>query len=67
MSEAPASKGLELQQRLRGALQKFEDAIVAREHKKLGTKIPLQQDVDRARDGVMKVVVDAVTKERMQR
>ena len=63
MAEQPISKGLEFQQQLRGALQDLEDAIVRREHKKLlETKVSLQQDVDTARDRVMKVVVDGVTK-----
>ena len=63
MAEPPISKGLEFQQQLRGALKDLEDAIVRREHKKLlGTKVSLQQDVDTARNRVMKVVVDGVTK-----
>ena len=63
MAEQPISKGLEFQQQLRGALKDLEDAIVRREHKKLlDNKISLQKDVDTARDRVMKVVVDGVTK-----
>ncbi len=60
------SKGREDLHRLTGALNTFEDAIIRREHKKLlESKIPLQQDVDRAHKGVVNVVVELVTEAKL--
>ena len=59
-------KGHEDLHRLTEALNAFEDAIIKREHKKmLESKTPLQQDVDRAHQGVVTVVVELVTEARM--
>ena len=59
-------KGQEYLQRVNKALGAFEDAVARRENKKLlESKIPLQQEVDRARDEVIGVVVSIVTETRM--
>lgn len=58
------SSGLEYQHMIVEALNEFEDAVVHREKKLLGSKVPLQQEVDTARDKLMKVIVDIVMKER---
>ncbi len=58
------SSGLEYQHMIVEALNAFEDAVVHREKKLIGSKVPLQQDVDTARDKLMKVIVDIVMKER---
>lgn len=61
-------KGLEYQQRIQEALAEFEAAIVRRENKKvLESKVPLQQDADRARARVLEVVAKVVTEERMSK
>jgi hypothetical protein len=62
--ERPMSSGLEYQHMIVEALNAFEDAVVHREKKLIGSKVPLQQDVDTARDKLMKVIVDIVMKER---
>ena len=60
------SKGREDLHRLQDSLNKFEDAIVRRENKKiLESKIPLQQDVDKAHKQVVDVVVSLVTEARL--
>jgi len=60
------SKGMEYQQRIQEALAAFEAAIVRREHKQvLESKVPLQQDVDRARAKVLEVVAKVVAEERL--
>jgi len=59
-------KGMEYQQRIQEALQAFEAAIVRRENKQmLESKVPLQQDVDRARARVLETVAKVVTEERL--
>jgi len=58
------SSGLEYQHMIVEALNAFEDAVVRREKKLIGSKVSLQQDVDTARDKLMKVIVDIVMKER---
>ena len=59
-------KGHEYQHLIHEALVQFEEAIVHREHKKmLESKIPLQQEVDRARGHVVDLVVKMVTEVRM--
>jgi hypothetical protein len=65
-SGATMSKGLEYQQRIQEALAAFEDAIVRRENKKaLESRVPLQQEADRARARVMDVIAKVVTEERL--
>jgi len=60
------SKGMEYQQRIQEALAAFEAAIVRREHKQvLESKVPLQQEVDRARAKVLEVVAKVVAEERL--
>jgi hypothetical protein len=62
-----SSVGREYVQQVQKALSGYEDAIVHREHKKLlESKVSLQQEVDTARQKVVDVVVDLVTKERMK-
>jgi hypothetical protein len=59
-------KGLEYQQRIREALEAFENAVVRRENKKmLESKVPLQQEVDRARTNLLEVVAKVVTEDRL--
>lgn len=59
-------KGLEYQQRIQEALQAFEDAVARRENKNLlESKVPLQQEVDRARAKVLEVVAKVVAEERL--
>ncbi len=59
-------KGLEYQQRIQEALAAFEEAIVRRENKKvLESKVPLQQEADRARARVLDVIAKVVTEERL--
>lgn len=48
------------------AINKYEEAILRREKKKLlGSKVSLQQDVDRARENLVNTVVKIVTEQRM--
>ena len=54
------SRGKEMMKKVQDALGAFEEAIVAREARRLGSKVTLQQDVDRARDAVVNVVVSLV-------
>jgi hypothetical protein len=62
------SKGMEYQRRIQEALAQFEAAVVRREKKKmLESGVPLQQEVDRARDQVLQEVAKVVTEERMTR
>lgn len=62
------SKGMEDQLRIQEALGAFEAAIVRREHKQmLESKVPLQQEVDRARAKVLEVVAQVVTEQRLDR
>ena len=59
-------KGMEYQQRIQEALGAFEAAVVRRENKQmLESKVPLQQDVDRARAKVLEVVAKVVAEERL--
>ncbi len=59
-------KGMEYQQRIQEALGAFEAAIVRREHKQvLESKVPLQQEVDRARAKVLEVVAKVVAEDRL--
>ena len=61
-------KGMEYQHRIQEALVAFEDAVVRREHKQLlESKVPLQQDVDRARSKVLEVVAKVVAEERLRK
>jgi hypothetical protein len=60
------SKGMEYQQRIQEALAAFEDAIVRRENKNLlESKVPLQQEADRARARLLDVIAKVVTEERL--
>ena len=54
------SKGKEMMKRVQDALSAFEAAIVARERRRIGSKVALQQDVDNAREAVVNVVVGLV-------
>ena len=56
--------GLEEQQQIVEALNAFEDAVVKREKRLVGSKVPLQEEVDAARDKLLKIVVDIVVRER---
>ena len=56
--------GLEEQQQIVEALNGFEDAVVKREKRLVGSKVPLQEEVDAARDKLLKIVVDIVVRER---
>jgi hypothetical protein len=59
--------GHEKLHRVNEALNAFEEAVVAREHRTpLTSKIPLQQEVDTARAALVKVVVELVTEARME-
>ncbi len=58
------STGLEYQQQIIEVLTAFEQAVVKRQKRLVGSKVPLQADVDAARDRLLKVVVDIVKKER---
>lgn len=60
------SKGMESQRRIQEALAQFEAAVVRRENKRmLESEVPLQQEVDRARDQLLKVVAQVVTEQRL--
>ncbi len=60
------SKGMEYQQRIQEALEAFETAIVRRENKKvLESRVPLQQEADRARARLLDVIAKVVTEERL--
>ncbi|HEY6853588.1 MAG TPA: hypothetical protein VI139_05025 [Gemmatimonadales bacterium] len=62
------SVGKEYLRRIHEALAQFETAI--KEHANpgvLGASVAAQQNVDRARQNVVDVVVDIVTKDRMQK
>ena len=54
------SRGKEMMKKLQDALGEFEEAIVAREARHLGSKVALQQEVDIARAAVVDVVVGLV-------
>ena len=58
------STGLEYQQQIIEALTAFEKAVVKREKRLIGSKVPLQEDVDAARNKLLNVIVDIVRKER---
>jgi hypothetical protein len=61
-------KGKEYQQQINEALDAFETAIVRREQRSLlESKVPLQQEVDRARAKVLEVVAKVVAQERLER
>jgi hypothetical protein len=61
------SIGKEYLSRIHERLRNFEQAVVDREKfKPLESKIMRQQEVDTARDKVIEIIVDIVTKERMQ-
>lgn len=54
-------KGQAMMLRLSDALTAFEAAVTRREHRRvLESKVPLQQEVDHARQRVVDVVVDLV-------
>jgi hypothetical protein len=54
-------RGQEMMQQLQEVLAEFEEAVKRREHKGLlESKVALQQDVDKARDRVVEVVVALV-------
>lgn len=60
------STGKEQLHRLHEALGAFEEAVAKREHKGLAqSRVALQQEVDRARDGVVKLVVGMVTEAKL--
>jgi hypothetical protein len=60
------SKGMENQQRIQEALAAFEAAIVRRENKAvLESKVPLQQEADRARTRLLDVIAKVVTEARL--
>lgn len=60
------SKGMESQRRIQEALAQFEAAVVRRENKKmLESGVPLQQEVDRAREQLLNVVAQVVTEQRL--
>ncbi len=60
-------KGHDYQRQIYESLSQFEDTIVHREHKKmLESKIPLQQEVDRARQHVVELLVKMVTETRVE-
>ncbi len=62
------SVGKEYLRRIHEALAEFEEAIKQRANPGvLGASVALQQNVDRARQNVVEVVVDIVTKDRMQK
>ena len=62
------SVGKEYLRRIHEALAAFEEAVKQRANPGvLGASVALQQDVDRARQKVVEVVVDIVTKDRMQK
>jgi hypothetical protein len=54
------SRGKEMMKKLQDALGEFEEAIVAREARHIGSKVALQQDVDKTRETVVNVVVNLV-------
>ena len=54
------SRGKEMMKMLQDALGEFEGAIVARESRRIGSKVVLQQEVDNAREAVVDVVVTLV-------
>jgi hypothetical protein len=59
-------QGREYLQRVNQAINEFEEAVVHRERKKLlESKVPLQQEANRARERLIKVVVDLVTEARV--
>lgn len=61
-------KGMEYQHRIQEALGAFEGAIVRRENQQLlESKVPLQQEVDRARSKVLEVVAKVVAEERLRK
>lgn len=54
-------RGQEMMKQVQEALHSFEEAIVKREHKGiLEGKVPLQQEVDNARQHIVDVVVALV-------
>ncbi len=57
------SRGKEMMKKVQDALRSFEEAIVAREARRIGSKVALQQDVDNAREAVVDVVVALVRAE----
>ncbi len=60
--------GKEYQQQIDDALAAFEAAIVRREQRSLlEGKVPLQQEVDRARRKVLEVVAKLVVAERLEK
>lgn len=61
-------KGQEYVRRVQGALDEFEQAVVRRENKTplVESKVPLQQDVDRARKQLMEVIAKVVAEERVR-
>jgi len=49
-----------MMKKLQDALGAFEEAIVAREARHIGSKVVLQQQIDNAREAVVNVVVTLV-------
>lgn len=60
------NSGLEHQQQVHEALKEFEAAVTKRGRKLIGSKVALQQEVDAARDKLMKIIVDIAMTERGQ-
>lgn len=61
------SVGKEYLRQIHDVLAVFEEAIKNREHPGFtGSKVSLQQDVDKARQRVVDVVVELVTKDRLR-
>ena len=66
VEETDMRTGREYLQEVNRAINKFEDAIVHRENKKLlESKVTLQQDADRTRKNLVETVVKIVTEQRM--
>ena len=59
--------GKENLKRIHDAVAAFEEAVAAREHKGLTqSRTALQQEVDRTRDALVKLIVTMVTEARLQ-
>ena len=61
-------KGQEYVRRVQAALDAFEQAVVRRENKTplIDSRVPLQQEVDRARKQLMEVIAKVVAEERLR-
>jgi hypothetical protein len=61
------SIGKEYLSRIHERLRNFEQAVIEREKfKPFESKVTRQQEVDTARDKLIEIIVDIVTKERLQ-